>query len=82
MSLQEKLDKKKKEFESSAPDKAVEIMHSATEKLRNSGIIERAVKTGDKAPDFALNSAYGKPVELNELLKRGPVVLGFYRGRW
>lgn len=82
MSLQEKLDKQKKEFESAASKEAVEIMHRATEDLRKSGIMEQIVKKGDKAPDFTLNDAYGKPVELKKLLTEGPVVLGFYRGRW
>ena len=34
MGLQEKLDTKKKEFESSAPEKALKIMHRATQDLR------------------------------------------------
>lgn len=82
MSLQEKLDELKKQFESSAPKDAVEIMHRATEDLRTSGIPDRAVKVGDVAPDFTLNNAYGEPIQLKERLLEGPVVLGFYRGRW
>jgi peroxiredoxin len=82
MGLQEKLDAKKKEFESSAPEKALKIMHRATQDLRKSGIAERALKEGEEAPDFTLNNAYGKPVRLNDVLAKGPAVLGFYRGRW
>ena len=82
MSLQEKLDVKKQEFESSAPKQAVEVMHRATEDLRQSGIMERVVKEGDTAPEFILNNAFGKPFRLTERLAQGPVVLGFYRGRW
>ena len=82
MSLQEKLDAQREKFESSAPKEAVEVMHKATEDLEKSGIIDRALKVGDKAPDFTLRNAYGKPVQLKERLSQGPVVLGFYRGRW
>ncbi|MGA7874060.1 MAG: hypothetical protein WCA08_00225 [Desulfoferrobacter sp.] len=82
MSLQEKLDAQRGEFESSAPKEAVEIMHKATEDLRKSGIVDRAVKVGDNAPDFTLNDAYGKPVQFKDRLTQSPVVLGFYRGRW
>lgn len=82
MKLQQKLDAQREKFESSAPSQAVEIMHRATEQLRKSGIVERAAKVGDKAPDFTLNNAYGTPVQLKQSLAGGPVVLGFYRGRW
>jgi hypothetical protein len=82
MSLQQKLDAQKKEIETSAPKKALEVMHRTTEELTNSGIMERIVKKGDKAPDFMLNDASGKAVSLKEKLSKGPVVLGFYRGRW
>ena len=37
---------------------------------------------GDKAPNFILNNAFGKTVNLEDELKKGPVVLVFYRGSW
>ena len=40
------------------------------------------INVGEKAPDFVLNNALGKPVSLKEELKKGPVVLVFYRGAW
>lgn len=82
MSLQEKLNAQREQFESSAPKEAVEIMHKVSEELRESGIVDRAIQVGDKAPDFILKDAFGKPVQLKERLIKGPVVLGFYRGRW
>jgi peroxiredoxin len=39
-------------------------------------------KVGDVAPSFALKDHRGSPVALTELLRRGPVVLTFYRGSW
>lgn len=43
---------------------------------------ERALKPGDKCPDFAMPSADGAIVTLASLLARGPLVLSFYRGKW
>ncbi|HUX97672.1 MAG TPA: peroxiredoxin-like family protein [Bacteroidales bacterium] len=40
------------------------------------------LQPGDKAPDFVGYDQNGIQVELNELLKEGPVVLFFYRGKW
>jgi len=37
---------------------------------------------GDKAPDFVLNNAFGKPIKLSTMYADGPVVLVFYRGGW
>ncbi len=37
---------------------------------------------GQKAPDAKVSDAEGRPVQLQELVKRGPVLLVFYRGGW
>ncbi|MDB9515836.1 peroxiredoxin-like family protein [Roseofilum reptotaenium CS-1145] len=54
----------------------------ATEELQNSGIIEQACQNGDLAPDFSLPNTMGKTITLSELLKVGPVIISFYRGKW
>lgn len=41
-----------------------------------------ALRVGQQAPDFTLPNAFNEPVGLAALLKRGPVVLFFYRGNW
>jgi len=82
MKLQEKLDRHKKNFVKSAPADALAVMQSALKDLRASGILERTVKKGDTAPAFTLMNYDGHAVALQGLLNDGPVVLGFYRGRW
>ena len=42
----------------------------------------RALKPGDKIPDFALPNAEGKLVAVEELLAQGPLVINFFRGDW
>ena len=37
---------------------------------------------GDKAPGFTLKDPIGQEVTLSEVLKKGPVVLTWYRGGW
>jgi uncharacterized protein YjgD (DUF1641 family) len=82
MKLQDKLDGIKKDFERKAPKEALKIMHHAVDDLRNSGILDRTVSVGDKAPEFTLKNTKRQEVTLNQLLSEGPIVLGFYRGRW
>jgi peroxiredoxin len=47
------------------------------EQMPNPGL-----NVGERAPDFTLPNAYGKPVSLSSQLANGPVVLSFYRGAW
>lgn len=82
MPLQQKLDAYKKDFEAKAPKEALAVMHNATKVLGESGILNRAVKVQDIAPDFVLKNTSSQDVSLGDLIDRGPVVLSVYRGRW
>lgn len=50
-----------------------------TTSAQNAG---QGIRPGDKAPDFTLKDQNGKEVNLYQLLKKGPVVLNWYRGGW
>jgi peroxiredoxin len=83
MSLQDKLDAFKADFEGKkAPPEVVAVMHKATADLIASGQAERTLKVGAQAPTFALPNAHGEIVRSADLLARGPLVLTFYRGIW
>jgi len=82
MTLQERLDAHKKEFESKAPPGKLAIMHRATEDLRRSGILDGVIKVGEMIPEFTLPNFAGNTVSSAELHARGPLVVSFYRGVW
>jgi peroxiredoxin len=87
MTLQAKLDAFKADFQSgkppyNAPPQVHATMKKATDALIASGQAERALKAGDKAPEFTLQDPDGNPVSSVELLAKGPLVLSFYRGVW
>ncbi|MEO1653823.1 MAG: peroxiredoxin-like family protein [Bacteroidota bacterium] len=42
----------------------------------------QGLPVGSKAPDFILNNASGDLVRLSDQLKKGQVVLSFFRGEW
>jgi len=82
MTLQEKLDAYQAQARAKRPAEWQAIMDRGTEALRNSGIAERSLKAGDRAPDFALPNATGQVVRSADLLARGHLVASFYRGGW
>ena len=87
MTLQSKLDAFKVDFEAGKPPynvpySVIETMHRATAELIASGLAQRAMKAGDRLPDFALSDPDGNKVTSVDLLKKGPLVISFYRGVW
>ncbi|KEA65451.1 Peroxiredoxin [Marinobacterium lacunae] len=87
MSLQDKLDAFKADFQAGKPPynvpySVIETMHRATAELIASGAALKALKAGDQAPAFTLNDPDGQPVSSIDLLRRGPLVVTFYRGVW
>jgi len=88
MPLQDRLDAFKADFEGGRfpalkpTAEQLDAMHRATDELIASGQAERALRAGDKAPEFTLKDPDGKLVSSRELLAKGPLVVSFYRGAW
>lgn len=62
-------------------DEDMAIMKKADDAMAQT-LPNPGLKIDDKAPDFTLTNAFGKPVRLADYLKKGPVILVFYRGAW
>lgn len=82
MTLTETLAEAVKNSASRIPAEIREVMLNANQEIIETGIVDTALKMGDKAPDFSLKGANGETVSLSERLKSGPVVVLFYRGGW
>ena len=82
MSLQKELDAFFAESRAKMPVEAAARVQKTNDDLRASGLVDRALKAGDSAPEFALPNAVGHRVALSALLAAGPVVVSFYRGGW
>lgn len=80
--LAKKLAETSRQSQMKMPAEVREIVVRSTGELENSGIVEKAKKTGDLAPGFTLEDSSGQEVGLASLLERGPVILTFYRGHW
>lgn len=82
MSLEAKLREIREASAGKFPAETKEKMHRATEELRKSGILGRALKAGDKMPSFKLPNTSGELISSDDLLANGNLVVTFYRGVW
>ena len=82
MGLQETLNKARFAWEAKAPETIKEIYAEGINDVIRQDVVLNAKKNGDTAPNFILTNATGKAVELTDYLKKGPVVLTWYRGGW
>jgi hypothetical protein len=64
------------------PPAVTATLKRATDELRASGILDGIPSAGDRAPLFARPNLEGETVRLRAALRKGPVVLSFFRGRW
>ena len=81
MSLKQELAEYRAGWFKRVPAERQAIMERHIAQLRN-GLAKTALKVGDRAPSIVLSNARGDTVDVGTLLKRGPVVVAFYRGGW
>jgi peroxiredoxin len=72
---------REKSSKNASPDR-IRIYEQGIEEVRKTGVVDKALKVGARAPDFALPDANGKTIKLSEMLAKGPVVVTWYRGGW
>jgi peroxiredoxin len=82
ITLKSQLEERKQAFSVQADDTIKKVYGEGIEAVKESGILDNALNLGDSAPDFVLKNALGESVGLYEYLKKGPVVLTWYRGGW
>jgi len=81
--LQDRLDAITARTRSLVPPDRLAVSEQAAADLFASGIEDRILPVGSRAPLFALqDSQTGKPVRSTDLLALRPVVVKFFRGRW
>ena len=64
------------------PANVLEDIDTGFTEIITSGLDKNALQKGDNAPDFCLPNATSQIVSLENELKKGAVVLTFYRGGW
>lgn len=64
------------------PTPELAVLTRTVARLRRQGLQSSCLQMGETAPDFTITTHSGDQVRLYDLLKRGPVVLNFFRGFW
>ena len=82
MSLKEQLAEYRAGWYKRVPAERQAIMQRHIDQLRNGAIARTMLKVGDSAPAIVLENAKGATVDVGVLLKKGPVIVTFYRGGW
>jgi peroxiredoxin len=61
----------------------IQAIHArAISEVKDSGIAGRALRSDDMAPNFKLSDHKGTLVRSSDFLRKGPLVICFFRGRW
>lgn len=81
-SYEEGLHELRENLKAMLPAEALATFDDDAEQLEKTHQSIFKLRKGDQAPDFTLVNASGNPISLNGLLKKGKVVLTFYRGTW
>ena len=82
MSLNQQLDSLTAKLRAMVPADRLLVVDQFAEELVKSGFDGRALKAGDLAPLFELPDGDGMLWRSEDLLRSGPLVIVFYRGRW
>ena len=80
--LREQFAERRALIEKLVPPELTAVHRQVVEDLRRSGIVERTLQPGAKAPAFDLPDHNTKRVTSSELLSKSRLILCFIRGRW
>ena len=80
--LADQISKFQADFLPNVPAEILATMKEATQKLADTDITTRALKTGDQFPEFTLPNEQGRDTAITSLLGQKPFVFTVYRGGW
>jgi len=82
MSLKDQLAEYRAGWYRRVPTERQAIMQRHIDELRSGTIARTMLKVGDRVTAIVLENAKGAIIDVATLLKKGPVIVTFYRGGW
>ncbi len=80
--LQEELDNLTSLIQQETSPRLLQVLEDYVHELQRQQVSKNSLPVGSVVADFTLQDQQHCPVGLYERLKRGPVILSFYRGGW
>jgi peroxiredoxin len=80
--LQDQLDEITANTRNLVQPERLAVSERAVEDLFATGIEQRILPVGAKAPEFTLRDSTGRLVKSSDVLALGPLIISFFRGRW
>lgn len=81
MSLEKRLVVQRTESRRKASSEKITALDNLTKFLREN-VIPNIIQPGEALPSFAMQNASGTVFRSDELIKKGPLVIQFFRGHW
>lgn len=82
MSLKALLSAMSQDFAAKADPEVLTIMKHSRQQLESSGLHQEALGPGEKMTDFVLRDSSNRDFSSRDALKKGPLLLSWYRGVW
>lgn len=70
------------ELATQVPKEVLEAFGKSIEDLQTKNIEEKSIKLGATMPEFSLPNAKNEIIYSKEILKKGKMIVAFYRGSW
>ncbi len=82
MTLKQDIDAFITETAGRLPPALVADLQKSIDDVKRSGIADLALAVGDIAPEFTLPNSSRRLIAVADLVRRGPLIVSFYRGAW
>ncbi|MGG7468118.1 peroxiredoxin-like family protein [Chryseobacterium arthrosphaerae] len=80
--LAKQVEQLNQELSSQLPQEVINAFGKSVDDLKTKNMEDRCIRPGEKMPEFILPNATGKMIDSNDILKKGKMMLAFYRGSW
>ncbi|PXW11099.1 MULTISPECIES: peroxiredoxin-like family protein [Chryseobacterium] len=70
------------ELSSQLPQDILNAFGNSVEDLKTKNMGDNSIQAGQQMPEFSLPNAYGENIHSTQILKKGKMILAFYRGSW
>ncbi|OCA75252.1 peroxiredoxin-like family protein [Chryseobacterium arthrosphaerae] len=80
--LAKQIEQLNQELSSQLPQEVINAFGKSVDDLKTKNMEDRCIQPGEKMPEFILPNATGKMIDSNDILKKGKMILAFYRGSW